>query len=563
MKKYLVTISFLSFFCLLVGLGWSVNARTRNRQNKPVIKQEEQQAESIESESWKKEDFDVEAKRKEVIDLVEAGIAYFKEHELENVLNTFTHEKDFVKGELYLFLYDIKGNCLAHGQQAELLWQDLFNLQDNYGAYVIQEIINKAKAGGGWITYKWRGATKVSYVKEVSKLGKQYVIGSGYYPHSKEDAVVNLVKGAVALFNNTIKEGRSKEDAFSTFSYPGGRFVLGDLYLYAISFDGVHVAHGDRSGLIGISGWNYRDATGKYVNQEIINKLKETSHGIWVEYISRRASKRTYAEKITDAKGNHYFIACGYYPEANRDSAVELVRNGYRFMKAHGLSQSVDDFNDRKNDTFRYGDLDLFVYDLEGTCRADGNNLDFVGRNQLDNQDEDGRYMVKEIIQKAKNGGGWIDFKLQNSFQSIYVELINLGIEQYVIGCGLYPISKHETMVLLAKSAAGYLRTEKRADALRKFVGKKSNFLRGDLGVFVYDFNGICLANKDDYDVIWKNFMGVTDDNGKPYVKLFINTVRRGPGRVTYKLHGSTIVAFVEKVEKEGHSYVVGSSYYL
>lgn len=557
MKNY-IRIAFvcvIGFFCLIA-------ATTKNKKVNDHVYVAEEFQKSVESKSWVSEDFNIEAKRKAVIDLVESGIAYFNEHHLDDSLNRFTHEKEFVKGELYLFVYDMQGNCWAHGQQAELLWQNLYDFKDTYGTYVVQEIIKKARAGGGWITYQWRGATKVSYVKEITKGGTQYVIGSGYYPHSKEDAVVNLVKGAVALFNNTIKEGRPKEDAFSTFSYPGGRFVLGDLYLYALSFSGRHVAHGDRSGLIGTDAWSYRDITGKYVNQEIITKLKETSKGVWVSYISKNAPKRAYAEKVVDEKGNYYFIACGYYPDANRDAAMELVRKGYKFMKANGKTQAVDAFSDRQDNTFRYGDLYLYIYDLKGVCIAHGNNQDFIGRNQYDDQDEDGRYYVRDLIQKAKDGGGWLDFKLKNSFQSNYVEMIDLGIDKFVIGSSLYPISKHETMELLAKSGAGYLVTEPTRKALHEFVRKNSRFIRGDLGIFVFEASGICLADRDNYNVIWKNYMNVVDDDGKPYVKLFINTAKRGPGRVTFKLHGAPAVAYVEAVEKDGISYIVGSSYY-
>src|SRR5205823_8999225 len=63
--------------------------------------------------------------------------------------------------------------------------------------------------------YEWRGASKVSYVKKVVKGDKTYIIGAGYYPHSKESSVENLVKGAADLFNTTIKNNRSKEEVFS------------------------------------------------------------------------------------------------------------------------------------------------------------------------------------------------------------------------------------------------------------------------------------------------------------------------------------------------------------
>ena len=138
-------------------------------------------------------------------------------------------------------------------------------------------MIKKAKAGGGWVTYQWRNATKVSYVKSFTKDGKEYVIGAGYYPHSKRDIVIGLVKAAVAYFNDVvIKKGFLVDEVFSTLSYPAGRFVMGDLYLYAVDFNGQMMANGDRPGLIGTNVLNVKDAEGKFVNQEIINSLKNS-----------------------------------------------------------------------------------------------------------------------------------------------------------------------------------------------------------------------------------------------------------------------------------------------
>jgi len=190
-------------------------------------------------------------------------------------------------------------------------------------------------------------------------------------------------------------------------------------------------------------------------------------------------------------------------------------------------------------------------------------------------------YYVREIIEKAKEiekgggvGGGWLSFKLQNSFKLIYIEPIDLGIDKFIITSGLYPVSKMETMILLAKSAASFLRTNPAPKSFRTFVqpgGKITaakveeaggQFIRGDLSVMVFDSTGICLAFGDDYDYIWKNLINLKDDDGKPYVKLLINTGMRGSGKVSFRLHGMPVVAYVEKVEKEGRNLIVGSHYY-
>jgi len=510
------------------------------------------------------EKFDQEAKRKSVTMLVDQGVEFFNKNDLVTTSNSFSHTKEFINGELYLFLYDIKGSVIAHGQEPSLLWKNLYNAKDGLGSLYIQNMIKKAQEGGGWVTYEWRGAMKVAYVKLVNKAGKAYIIGTGYYPHSKSDTVVGLVKGAVALFNQIIGGGRPVEEAFSDLSYPlSKRFVVGDLYLYALDFNGLIRAQGDRPGLIGSNAWLSKDPTGKLVNQEIVKKLKESNEGIWVEYTSKNASKKAYAEKVQDAEGNFYFIACGYYPDSGRKEAKNLVGRGYQFMKANGKSQAVKDFTSKRINFFRYGDLFLFVYNMKGLCIAHGGNEEFVGRNQFDLKDEDGRYFIREFIEKAKAGGGWVNYKVNNSFESTYIEKIDLGIDQLIIGCGLFPVSKSETMTLLVKSGAGYLKVHSQEEGFRAFVERDGSFVRGDLFIFVFDETGICYTYGDDFNLIWRNLLDWKDDNGKFFVKTIINTAKRGPSKVRYKLKNSSIIAYVEQVEKNGKNFVIGSSFYL
>lgn len=232
-------------------------------------------------------------------------------------------------------------------------------------------------------------------------------------------------------------------------------------------------------------------------------------------------------------------------------------------MKTSGLSIAAENFTDDRNNNFRYGDLYLVVRDMKGIVRAHGQNPELVGTNEWDKKDQDGRYYVREIVKKAEEGGGWVTYKVRNSFKSTYCELVQLGIGKYVVSCGLFPISKEETMILLAKSAAGFLRVNPIPNAIEQFVSQKGKFVSGDIRIFVCDTEGIFLCDGSRYDIIWRNLINAKDDNGKPYVRLFINTVKEGPAKVTYTIYGSQRVAYVQEVIKGSRKFVVGSGFYL
>ncbi|MDR3550341.1 MAG: cache domain-containing protein, partial [Candidatus Babeliales bacterium] len=216
----------------------------------------------------------------------------------------------------------------------------------------------------------------------------------------------------------------------------------------------------------------------------------------------------------------------------------------------------------KKDDTYRYGDLSLIVYDFKGVCIANGDDPELVGQNHFDSKDEDGVYYVRGLLEKAKDGGGWVDVKIKNSFESFYVQEIDLGLAKYAIACGTFPITKYETMNLLVKSAAGFLQTNSDAMAFGEFTNPNGKFMRGDLSVFVFDLTGLCYAYGDEYDLIWQNLLSAKDDAGKSVATMFINVAQKGADKVLYTVNKAHKIAFVDKVEKGPKTYIIGSSFY-
>jgi len=67
--------------------------------------------------------------------LVQKAAAYFKKNGEVRAFNAFTYGKEFKQGEMYMFVYDMNGVCVAIGAHRELLWQNM---------HVVRNIINKA-----------------------------------------------------------------------------------------------------------------------------------------------------------------------------------------------------------------------------------------------------------------------------------------------------------------------------------------------------------------------------------------------------------------------------------
>jgi cytochrome c len=119
--------------------------------------------------------------------------------------------------------------------------------------------------------------------------------------------------------------------------------------------------------------------------------------------------------------------------------AKALIQKAVAFIKANGKAKAVAEFNNPKGQ-FTNGDLYVLAYELDGTSLANA-NIKLVGKNLIDLKDSDGTPLVKGMIDTAKAGGGWYDYKWNNPAtktiqgKTTYVELIDGA---WMIGCGIY-----------------------------------------------------------------------------------------------------------------------------
>jgi len=86
--------------------------------------------------------------------------------------------------ELFIFIYDFQGVCLASGMQSQVVGMNRFNLKDPDGKFFFQEMITLCKTkGSGWVDYKYpnpkngKVEAKTSWVENLDG----WVVGCGVY----------------------------------------------------------------------------------------------------------------------------------------------------------------------------------------------------------------------------------------------------------------------------------------------------------------------------------------------------------------------------------------------
>ncbi|MBL0727030.1 cache domain-containing protein [Piscinibacter sp. HJYY11] len=85
----------------------------------------------------------------------------------------------------YFFLYDMSGRNLMHPRQPELMGRNLWDMRDAQGRPIIQQLIGKAREGGGYVQYVWQKPSsqqitpKLGYVVSLPRWN--WMLGTGLY----------------------------------------------------------------------------------------------------------------------------------------------------------------------------------------------------------------------------------------------------------------------------------------------------------------------------------------------------------------------------------------------
>lgn len=122
-----------------------------------------------------------------VISLVKKVEKYIKENGKERAITKFK------KNKTDIFMADYNGVFFVSPLHPELIGNNQFNYRDVSGTLVVQEEINKAKAGGGWLKGRWRQNPQTGNYEcrkiYIRPIPGNYFIGSWYHYASDKPGI--------------------------------------------------------------------------------------------------------------------------------------------------------------------------------------------------------------------------------------------------------------------------------------------------------------------------------------------------------------------------------------
>ena len=122
-------------------------------------------------------------------------------------------------------------------------------------------------------------------------------------------------------------------------------------------------------------------------------------------------------------------------------------------------------------------------------------------------------------------------------------------------------------LVSFVESAVAYAQENGKDKALAEFSNKTGSFVRGDLYIYAYDFNGTNIAHPFKSDWIGTNKLNETDSNGVLYIRNLIDVAKEGNG-FTYFIfpnpaHDNKDEFKIGYVMKVDNDWWLGSGIYL
>ncbi len=213
-----------------------------------------------------------------------------------------------------------------------------------------------------------------------------------------------------------------------------------------------------------------------------------------------------------------------------KEELVAFVNEAKDFVLAEGKDKALQVFNDPKG-KFSRGELYIIAHDINGTILAHPYAHETVGLNRLNVADPNGVTYASAVQNLDKRGGGFTYFIRPNPAHSNALGLrlnYDLKVDEglYLGSCiylpGPAPIFSNESrkdLVAFVESARKFALNHTKEEALKAFNDPKGKFVKGELYISAYDFNGMRLAHPYLLETIGQNVLNDTDPNGVTEVR--------------------------------------------
>jgi hypothetical protein len=371
----------------------------------------------------------------------------------------------------------------------------------------------------------------------------------------KKKITEELVDKATELFARESLAASCKAFRF------GKEWHKGEISVFVFSEKGTCYVSGDESWAI----WKKFFEKGVFAGVPLLEKIINVGEqGGWTNFTWNNTMKYAYL-RIVHKNGQKYIIGAGFYPESTEFAVEVLVRAAADAMKTMSAAQLFTLISD-PNGIFVYGDVYLYAYDFNGTCRAHGANAVLVSQDAIDWKDSDGKYRNRDMIKLVREKGfGWMEYRDGATIKRAFV----LGVEdpntkvQYIIGAGYYPAIDSDVVRAFVNKAIAHVKEVGKERAFADFSSRVKGFVNGPLTIFAYDQEGVMLADGANPIFVGQNLIKSKDSSGQFVTKNIIDfALSQDSGWLGMMNKKAYENLYVQHVDFPGGNFIIGSGYW-
>ncbi len=216
-------------------------------------------------------------------------------------------------------------------------------------------------------------------------------------------------------------------------------------------------------------------------------------------------------------------------PEA-REELVAFVNEAKDFVLTEGKDKALQVFTDPKGKFVR-GEHYIIAADANGTLLADPYEHEHIGKAPYAYTDSNGVAYPKILNSSLERESRFAYFVHPNPAHSNAEELklqYTLKVDEGLyLASGMYlpgpaPIFSNESredLIAFVENARDFALNHTKEEALKAFNDPNGEFVRGELYIIAYDFNGTRLAHPYMPEAIGENALNVTDPNGVDQIR--------------------------------------------
>lgn len=251
-----------------------------------------------------------------------------------------------------------------------------------------------------------------------------------------------------------------QESALREFNNPTGRFVEGELYIFAYDYNGTLLAHPYERDMVGTNRLNWTDIRGLPVFRD--GAFTASSGGGFIAYLYPAPKGGTIDEKALDTYqpkigyafpatdtwwiGSEIYLADMLPEGSSRPQIVtEMIRLVERCAVYGREKGSAITFAEISNRSGMFVDTEghyVYAYDYNGTLLAHPYLPEKIGSNLINKRDPFGMENIRALANTAHSGGGYVVFIWPNPGKGNREEL-KIGYvlpvdDTWWVGSGVY-----------------------------------------------------------------------------------------------------------------------------